>query len=142
MTRRALLYRNNLLPFDEVFMLLSICVSINCQSVAHLHENRFIHNSFETVTACHLSGLLSLGRSTEERIYLPVNITFNRTHARLFTESKKCIPGIFLYQRTSRICIHSRPLKMKQVSLEDQVLLTVFGQYYPLLKFLGLTGNS
>lgn len=52
---------------------------------------------FESVTACHLSRLLSLGRSTEERIYLPVNITFNRTHARLFTESKKCIPGIFLY---------------------------------------------
>lgn len=31
---------------------------------------------------------------------------------------------------------------MKQEPLEDQVLLSVFGQYYPLLKFLGLIGNS
>lgn len=96
---------------------------------------------FESVTSCHLSGLCLLGRATEESISLPVNITFNRSYARLLTESKKCIPGIFLYQISS-ICIHSRPLKMKQVSLEDQVLLSVFGQYYPLLKFLGLIGNS
>lgn len=97
---------------------------------------------FKSVTSCHVSGLYLLGRSTEESISLPVNITFNRSYGRLLTDSKKCIPGIFLYQRILRICIHSRPLKMKQVSLEDQVLLSVFGQYYPLLKFLGLIGNS
>lgn len=121
-------------------MLLCICLnqlSICCMFICKQN----CAQQFESVTACHLSGLLPLGRSTEERIYLPVNITFNRTRAR-FTEPKECIRVIFLYQRIWRICIHSRPLQMKQVSPEDQVLLSVFGQYYPLLKFLGLIGNS
>lgn len=116
---------------------------LNQLSVCSTFTGKQIYTQqLESVTSCYLSGLCLLGRSTEESISLPVNITFNRLYARLLPESKKCIPGILLYQRISRISIHSRPLQMKQVSLEDQVLLSVFGQYYPLLKFLGLIGNS
>lgn len=61
-------------------MLLCICLnqlSIRCTFTFKQNYTQ----QFESVTACHLSGSLPLGRSTEERIYLPVNVTFNRTRA-------------------------------------------------------------